>query len=241
MVPLGGLSFFSLIKLTFFICFSLKKMFLFFLHFIPRLFFFTCVSFHFLFVISGSFHLGQVKGNARDGRSRHPPTNQSFRACEVNLATLKVATHVPKKTRELGADHENGVDWRAVEAALNLSIQPFKNTFLLPLALLCRRVASRTHTHATRGHAKKVRCLRVHAKTVNGLVLVNLVQEQARGDQLHIVAQDEEEHLHRTPEPSCKIPKRVWKTLGNPCSPLESHTTKRPSYPSRAEATASSQ
>ena len=33
------------------------------------------------------FPFGQVKVNARDGRSRH----QSFRVCEVNLATLKVA------------------------------------------------------------------------------------------------------------------------------------------------------
>ena len=37
------------------------------------------------------FTFGQVKGNALDGRSRHPPTNQSFRVCKVNLATLKVA------------------------------------------------------------------------------------------------------------------------------------------------------
>ena len=128
-----------------------------------------------------------------------------------------------------------GERWRR----LNLSIQLFKNT--LPPLALCVDESRLEHPQATRGHAEKVRCLRVDAKTVNGLVLVNLVQEQARGDQLHIVAQDEEENLHRTPEPSCKIPKRVWKKLGNPCSPLESHTTKRPSYPSRAEATASSQ
>ena len=46
--------------------------------FIFLLFLFTCVSFHFLFF-------------ARKGRSRHPPTNQSFRVYKVNLATLKVA------------------------------------------------------------------------------------------------------------------------------------------------------
>ena len=32
--------------------------------------------------------------NPRHGRSRHRPTNQSFRVCKVNLATLKVAMKV---------------------------------------------------------------------------------------------------------------------------------------------------
>ena len=35
----------------------------------------------------------RVKGNARDGRSRH----QSFRVCKVDLATLEVATKTEKK------------------------------------------------------------------------------------------------------------------------------------------------
>ena len=34
---------------------------------------------------------GQVTGDARDGRSRHRPTNQSFRVGKVHLATVKVA------------------------------------------------------------------------------------------------------------------------------------------------------
>ena len=33
----------------------------------------------------------QVIGNARYGRSRHRPTNQSFRVCDVDFAALKVA------------------------------------------------------------------------------------------------------------------------------------------------------
>ena len=66
--------------------------------------FFTCVSFHvscfvllaFLFILFVflSLTFGQVKGNARQGRSRHPvatPTNQNVGVCKVNLATLKVA------------------------------------------------------------------------------------------------------------------------------------------------------
>ena len=45
----------------------------------------------FLFHSSRLFTFRQVKGSARDGRSRHRATNQSFRACEVNLATPQVA------------------------------------------------------------------------------------------------------------------------------------------------------
>ena len=52
--------------------------------------------FLFLLVFLRFFTFGQVQGDARDGRSRHrptnQPTNQSFRVCKVNLATLKVAT-----------------------------------------------------------------------------------------------------------------------------------------------------
>ena len=54
------------------------------------LFFFACVSFHFS-IFKRFLTFGQVKGNVRYGRSRHPPTNQSFRVCKVNLATLEVA------------------------------------------------------------------------------------------------------------------------------------------------------
>ena len=58
-----------------------------------HLFFDTCVSFHFLVGFSRFFTFGQVKSNARDGRSRHHgDINQSVRVCKVNLATLKVAT-----------------------------------------------------------------------------------------------------------------------------------------------------
>ena len=62
-------------------------------------FFLTCVSFHFLFTLFFCFrffsfsllflkvlYIRAVKGDARDGRSRHPPTHQSFRECKVNLA-----------------------------------------------------------------------------------------------------------------------------------------------------------
>ena len=54
-------------------------MFLIFVSFFPNLRF---SSFFWLFTF------GQVKGNARDGRSRH----QCFRVCEVDVATLKVTT-----------------------------------------------------------------------------------------------------------------------------------------------------
>ena len=74
--------------------------FLFLLFFIFP-FFVTCVSlhfflfffaFHFLFIffLKNIFTFGQVKSDARHGRPRH----QSFRVCEVNLATRKVATTV---------------------------------------------------------------------------------------------------------------------------------------------------
>ena len=70
-------------------------------HFSPSSFF-PCVSFRFLFLVFSlrffSLFLflkkictfGQVKSNAR----RHRPTNQSFRVCKVNLATIKVASRV---------------------------------------------------------------------------------------------------------------------------------------------------
>ena len=62
--------------------------------------FFFCVSFHFLFERFFTFR-SKV---AEDGLSRHRPTNQSFRVCKVNLATLKVATtsahtRISKQTR----------------------------------------------------------------------------------------------------------------------------------------------
>ena len=58
---------------------------------------FCCFCLRFFFIFSRFFTSGQVKGNARHGRSRHPPTNQSFRVCRVNLATPKVA---------IGANHQ---------------------------------------------------------------------------------------------------------------------------------------
>ena len=68
-------------------------------------FFFHCVSFHFHFFLfcfllallfiycffTRFFTFGHVKGNGRNGRSRHRPTNQKFGVCKVNVATLKVA------------------------------------------------------------------------------------------------------------------------------------------------------
>ena len=47
----------------------------------------------FLFIFLRFFTFGRSKSNSRDGRSRHRQTNQSFRVCNVNLATLKVATN----------------------------------------------------------------------------------------------------------------------------------------------------
>ena len=57
--------------------------------------------FHFSFLIFEFFTFGHVKGNARDGRSRHRLTNQSFRVCKVNLATLKVATSLMVDVEEM--------------------------------------------------------------------------------------------------------------------------------------------
>ena len=51
---------------------------------------FFCFSFSFFFFSKNIFTFGQVKSDARHGRPRH----QSFRVCEVNLATRKVATTV---------------------------------------------------------------------------------------------------------------------------------------------------
>ena len=64
--------------LSFFSCFFFLK---------KKLFFFACVSFHFFVYLLG----GSGRRHARYGRSRHQPTNQSFRVCKVDLATLKVA------------------------------------------------------------------------------------------------------------------------------------------------------
>ena len=53
---------------------------------------FLLLAFLFIFFCKRFFAFGQVKGNARHGRSRHRPTNQSFRVCKVNPATPMVAT-----------------------------------------------------------------------------------------------------------------------------------------------------
>ena len=71
--------------------FPLAFLFEFFLVFFLLVFLFMFLCFENRF-----FTFRQVKGNTRDGRSRHhrrhSPTNQSFRVCKVDLATLKVAT-----------------------------------------------------------------------------------------------------------------------------------------------------
>ena len=80
--------FFSLFVI--FVNFS-KKMNLFFHFFILPLFFvfaFLFIGFVFLSLFYKFSTFGQVKGNARYGRSRHPPSNQSYRVRKVNLATL---------------------------------------------------------------------------------------------------------------------------------------------------------
>ena len=89
---LGVFSDFFLIFYFFFVSFSTVLPFFFYLRFFSFFLFFfvACVSFHF-FLKKRFFAFGQVKGIARDGRSRHGPTNQSFRVCKVDLATLKVA------------------------------------------------------------------------------------------------------------------------------------------------------
>ena len=69
------------------------------------LFFLLCVSFHLLlFFKKNFFTFGAVKGNARDGRSRHRPTNQS-RVCKVNLATRNVAIKAAAMDR-IGRDED---------------------------------------------------------------------------------------------------------------------------------------
>ena len=71
-------------------------------------FFFACVSFHFLFFFQKSFlTFGQVRGNARHGRSRHP----SFRVCKVNLATLKVAINHGTRPGSQGTRGNGGSGW----------------------------------------------------------------------------------------------------------------------------------
>ena len=95
---LGGLFFifsmfvdFSFIFPFLFFIFLIFFVFLFlflFFHFVfPH---FSCVSFHFLFL--SSLHSGRSKvARGTVGRDIHQPTNQNFRVCKVNLATLKVA------------------------------------------------------------------------------------------------------------------------------------------------------
>ena len=61
-------------------------------------FVFACVSF--LFCFFWFFTFGVVKGNARYGRSRYPPTNQSFRVCIVNLATPKRSQQIEIRKTE---------------------------------------------------------------------------------------------------------------------------------------------
>ena len=58
-----------------------------------RFFSFNFSSFVFFFLVNNKrfFTLGQVKGNARHGRSRHRPT-KVFRVGKVALATLKIVT-----------------------------------------------------------------------------------------------------------------------------------------------------
>ena len=70
-------------------------------------FFFLLLAFLLIFHFSINFRFltfGKVKGNARYGRSRHQPTNQSL-VCEVNLATLKVAINMHCRS----ADHHSNL------------------------------------------------------------------------------------------------------------------------------------
>ena len=89
---LGGLvSVFDFSIFFFFKKFFGCGFFFFFLIFCLIVFFFDFLRF---------FTFGQVKSNARDGRSRHPTTNQSFRVCKVNIATVQVANKKnPKKSK----------------------------------------------------------------------------------------------------------------------------------------------
>ena len=80
----------SILSLHFLRCFCFFPIFFFdplislYFFILPRFFFFRCVPFHLLFLLrffSSSFFFkflpsGRSKGNARDGRSRHPPTDQ---------------------------------------------------------------------------------------------------------------------------------------------------------------------
>ena len=67
---------------------------MYFFHFPPffylGFFFFFCVlSFLFIFSLFLRFRtFGKVQGNARDGRWRHPPTNQSLKVCKVAPSIL---------------------------------------------------------------------------------------------------------------------------------------------------------
>ena len=85
--------------------FSSKKKLAFHFMFFFSYFFFACVSFHLLLFFKKIFTFGTVKGNARDGRSRHQPTNQSFRVCKVNLATRNVAIKAAAMDR-IGRDED---------------------------------------------------------------------------------------------------------------------------------------
>ena len=92
----------------FYLRFFSFSFFLFFLH----VFLFI---FSFFFLKKKRFlTFGQVKKDARYGRSRHPltnqPTNQSFRVCEVNLATLKLATTLHVLTELLRFFHKTAND-----------------------------------------------------------------------------------------------------------------------------------
>ena len=61
--------------------------FYFFFHFFCFCFF--IFSFFLTCVFSDSLHSGRSKGYARDGRSRHPPTNQPTKVFEFARSTLR--------------------------------------------------------------------------------------------------------------------------------------------------------
>ena len=99
----------------FFLCF-----FLFLFLFVFLLFFFIFCFFFlsrvFLQFFLKFFRFRQVKGNARCGRSRHRPTNQSYQVCKVDLATLGVAIKTKKNgqredpSTSLNQQRETGSD-----------------------------------------------------------------------------------------------------------------------------------
>ena len=80
-----------------------------------RLWFF-CVflSSHVLFFFFTFFPFGQVKGNARDGQSRHRPTNRNFRVCKVNLSTQKKSqpsSPPPSTATRKQTSHSTHLSW----------------------------------------------------------------------------------------------------------------------------------